>query len=368
MKSKKILLIGPFSPPITGVSICNDKIYNTFRNKTTIKKINTSNHHFSEELGSFSFKKLFTSAKHCFQLYKIFNVDIVYITIGQTFFGVIKYLPFLLISRILRKKNIIHVHGNFLSKQYAGLKGLKKKLFKYTLKLSHEGIVLSNSLKDNLRPFLSENKIHVIYNFVDNSLLELNADLLENKFNNEIRILYLSNLMTEKGIFDLLSALEILEDKKIKYKASIAGNIDLTIKEKILSKIDSLEFTDYLGVVKGERKKEVLISSNVFVFPTYYKMEGQPISLLEAMATANIVLTTNHAGIKDIFSEKNGFFIEKKSPESIVEKLILLQNNKSNSSKFAIYNHNYIKQNFTEQFFLSSLLNIFNNEAEPQKV
>jgi len=37
-------------------------------------------------------------------------------------------------------------------------------------------------------------------------------------------------------------------------------------------------------------------------------MEGQPISILEAMATGNIILTTNHAGIPDIFEMSVSLF------------------------------------------------------------
>ena len=58
-----------------------------------------------------------------------------------------------------------------------------------------------------------------------------------------------------------------------------------------------LEHTDYIGIVNGKAKKNLLEWGNVFVLPTFYKMEGQPISILEAMATKNLVVTTNHAGI-----------------------------------------------------------------------
>ena len=82
---------------------------------------------------------------------------------------------------------------------------------------------------------------------------------------------------------------------------------------------------EYLGVVHGDQKKELLEWGNVFVFPTYYTMEGQPICIFEAMATSNIILTTKHAGIPDVFKDGiNGFYIDKKSPNSIASKLIEL--------------------------------------------
>ena len=37
------------------------------------------------------------------------------------------------------------------------------------------------------------------------------------------------------------------------------------------------------GVVKGEARFELMRDADVFVFPTYYPIEGQPTVLLEAM-------------------------------------------------------------------------------------
>ena len=123
--------------------------------------------------------------------------------------------------------------------------------------------------------------------------------------------------MKEKGIIPLLKALKNLELSNIKYHAKIAGNIDEKFSKEIFKLLDALEHTDYIGIVNGEAKKNLLEWGNVFVLPTFYKMEGQPISILEAMATKNVVVTTNHAGILDIFKDKvNGFLVHKNNIKS----------------------------------------------------
>ena len=103
-----------------------------------------------------------------------------------------------------------------------------------------------------------------------------------------LRIFYLSNLMKEKGIFCLLNALKNLEKNNIIYKAKIAGNIDQKYSKEILNLFTELKNAEYIGVVNGDDKKNLLKWGNVFVLPTFYKMEGQPISILEAMATGNV--------------------------------------------------------------------------------
>lgn len=363
---KKVLIIGPLSPPITGVSICNDKIIQSIdRNSFKIDSINTANPNFNEALGKFSLDKLFKSVSSYFSMYKILFADVVYITIGQTFFGVLKYYPFLFFGKLLSKKVILHIHGNYLARQFNLLNGLKKYLFRSTLKLASDGIVLSKSLIPNLSFFMPENQINVVSNFVDEQLLDINVDFFESKKVRDLRIIFLSNLITEKGILDLLEALEILEMKNIAYEAKIAGNIDIKIKNLVLKKINNLNNTDYLGVVSGQQKKNLLLWGNQFVLPTYYKMEGQPISILEAMACGNIIITTKHAGIMDIISEENGLFIKKKSPEDIVEKLLFIRQKFTSFKNLPLKNYLYIKNSFTEKTFINSLQKIFNNETRP---
>jgi len=40
-------------------------------------------------------------------------------------------------------------------------------------------------------------------------------------------------------------------------------------------------------------------------------MEGQPISIIEAMASGNLIITTKHGGIQDICSDMNALFCKK---------------------------------------------------------
>ena len=357
----KVLLIGPLSPPINGVSVCNDKIIQKQTESFQVSYINTADEVFSEKLGSFSLKKLVSTIKQYIYLYKIIQVEIVYLTIGQTFFGTVKYLPFLLFSKILGKKRIIHIHGNYLKTEFENLKGLKKMLFKFTVKLASSGIVLSNKLKENLTPFLKNKNIHVLPNFVDDEIFSIKKSDIEKKDFKTLKILFLSNLMVEKGILDLLNSLKILQEKNIDFEAKIAGNIDKDIESLVLSKIDNLKNVSYLGVVRGVQKKEILLNANTFVFPTFYKMEGQPISLLEAMGFGNIILTTNHAGISNIVKKENGFFIKKNSPKDISEKFITLSNTLSEHKSMSLNNHKYVKEQFSEKKFLSSLKKILKN-------
>jgi glycosyltransferase involved in cell wall biosynthesis len=354
----RVLLIGPFSPPITGESLANDLVLKNLNKDSAFKidYINNTLLEFNESAGEFSFSKAWLYFKKYLFLYKIVKTQIVYITIGQTFFGVLKYAPFILTARLFNKKIVVHIHGNFLKTTYNNLKGIKKKIVKFVVSKTDKGIVLSELLLPNLKPFIEKKNIYVLPNFVEDILTEnFSINLKET---NKLKIIFLSNLMTEKGILDLLDALEKLLEKDIDFEAKIAGNIDKSIKKMVLTKIDNNNYIEYLNVVKGSTKKELLIWANVFVLPTYYHTEGQPISLLEAMATGNIILTTHHAGIPDVFSSKNGYFINKKDSSDIVEKLLDISKNLQSLLPMMAYNHKYASNTFTENRFITSLKGI----------
>ncbi len=358
MNSKiSILLIGPFPGPLSGVSIANQVVSEVLSDDSQfeVDLINTSYSRFDEEIGKFSFKKTFFYLALYLNIFKIFKHKIIYITPGQTFYGILKYGFFIILGSVFRKELIIHVHGNHLGEEYKSLNGIKKYIFYCLVSRFSKGIVLSNSLKDNLTPFIDESKIFCLPNFAQDYLYKEEKILVDD----ELRIFYLSNLMKEKGIICLLKALKNLEGSNIKYKAKIAGNIDEKFSKEILQLLNELENTKYVGVVNGEAKKNLLKWGNIFVLPTFYKMEGQPISIIEAMATKNVVVTTNHAGILDIFKDKvNGYLVKKNSIKSIQDILTYIATNKSEIEKIAIYNKEFFLENFTVNTFKKNLIKI----------
>ena len=318
--------------------------------------INRAYPEFNEAIGEFSFKKFFFYISQYFQAYKIFKTDITYVAIGLTFFGVLKDAPFVLFSKLIGKQVVIHVHGNYLKTQYALLSGFKKKLFHYILSRANKGIVSSELLKDNLTPFLREDKIYWMPYFVEKTLKDITEKDVINT--NGLNILYLSNLMEGKGIFDVFEALKILNDKQVPYKAKIVGGIDFEHEKKTFDYINTNPNIAYCKPIRGQEKIDAYLASNVFILPTYYKMEGQPIALLEAMLTGHIIITTDHAGILDICSDKNGFIVNKKDPQHIAEKLTHISNNLDNFKDMMVYNHRNAKNNYKPEDFINRLAEV----------
>jgi glycosyltransferase involved in cell wall biosynthesis len=255
----KILIIGPFPEPTTGLSLSNEVVYKGLLNRANIKvsKINMSLQNFEESVGAFSLKKAIFFLRISLKAYQVFKNDIIYITIGQSFFGVLKYVLFIYLSKMARKQIIIHLHGNTLINTYNQSRPLKKKILRSILSKTSKAIVLSESLKANFRPFIQAEKIYVLNNFVEQYLF-LKEQERQEKTYNKLKIVYLSNLMTEKGIFYFLDALEMLNQRGVNFEARCAGNIDFTLKSQILDNFEKIKNATYLGVVKENEKRELL--------------------------------------------------------------------------------------------------------------
>ena len=126
----KILIIGPFPEPITGNSIANKVAYEGLSGKPGIKasKINTSTSFFDERVGFFSIQKLLNSIRFNLQAYKIISSDVVYITPGQSFLGIVKYAILIFAAKLLNRKLVLHIHGNYLRQEYQNINSFKKSI------------------------------------------------------------------------------------------------------------------------------------------------------------------------------------------------------------------------------------------------
>ncbi|MBL7471759.1 glycosyltransferase family 4 protein [Robertkochia sediminum] len=350
---KKILIIGPLEEPITGVTVSNDLVLTILDERGICSgKINMSIKSFEGDFGTFSFKKMIHFITKWFQAFKIIYCDTIYITPGQTFSGILKYAPYIIMARILGKKVVTHIHGNILQFTYSQSNVVKKSFMKFLLGQSHRGIVLSESLKKNLEFAINESRIHCLSNFVTDDIV-FDENEIKCKDFNVPKIIFLSNLVEGKGVFVLLEALKIIESLGVEYECQLAGNIDVNHREELLRSINDLKHTRYLGVVKGRVKRELLLWGNIFVLPAL-QVEGLPISILEAMSSGCMVATTTQDSLSDLFSNEELKYIERGSVESIVD----LVKEFRWTEDSALRNNHHVNLNFTEEHFQDQLLEI----------
>jgi glycosyltransferase involved in cell wall biosynthesis len=355
---KKLAMIGQFPPPIHGLSKALQSMINSknFNAKYNVQKINITN---KEELPA-----------AFYNIFKLKN-QLTYFTIAHSKIGNLRDLMIIFLLLIKKNNIILHYHGGYYKKLYKSMNGFQKFLNRLLIGRVNKIIVLGESHRFLFDDVISQEKIFICENFAEDSIFMTENEYEEisskRKHSAKIKLLYLSNLIKTKGYKEVIDAFKKLE--KImpnKFELHIAGGFFEKDSEKILNEIvndkkfDQIFF--YHGVVDGHSKKKLLQDAEVFLLPTYYPNEGQPISVIEAMASGLLCVTTGIGGIKDVLHEENSFYVKEKSIDSIVDKLLDVQ--KEKITKVGFLNRSKAKEKFTEEMYIQRLIKILEFKDE----
>ena len=118
------------------------------------------------------------------------------------------------------------------------------------------------------------------------------------------------------------------------------------------------EYVTDLGWLQGEAKKNYLRTSDLFVFPTYF--EGQPVSVLEAMAYQCGIVATRVGGIPQMIEqEQTGLLIEPKDPEGLKSALQKLLSNPELCERLGKNARAKVQKEFSIEKSLQELIKIY---------
>ena len=117
-----------------------------------------------------------------------------------------------------------------------------------------------------------------------------------------IRIGFLSNLTDEKGFHIVESGFLALAARHPDLRFAVAGPVTGETARRRLDRMQQAigaRFT-YHGPVSGPDKQRFFAETDLFIFPTIYRLEAQPNVLYEAMAGGCVIVSTRHACIPDM--------------------------------------------------------------------
>ena len=203
--------------------------------------------------------------------------------------------------------------------------GIKEKKFDWRVYINLKNIVVQgNLLKNTLLGHSNLTNVKVLPNF--KSFTNFKAQLL-NK-DDIFRFVYVGRISKSKGINEILEAISLLKARDFNFHVTFYGPVEDTFK------LDSSN-ASYGGILDIQsNSNEVyakLSTYNVMLFPTYWKGEGFPGVLIDAFIAGLPVIATDWNMNKEIIEEGiNGFLIEPKSTEALVQKMVWVMENKSN--------------------------------------
>ena len=147
----------------------------------------------------------------------------------------------------------------------------------------------------------------------------------------KIKILTVARLVPKKGInYGLKALAKIKKDYQFGYK--IIG--DGSEREKLTKLVKRLKLTKrvkFFGQQTSGQVEKELRQANIFLLPSITApdgdMEGTPVSLMEAMASGLVVVSTQHSGIPELIEDgQNGFLVKEKNIDGLAKTLVEIFN------------------------------------------
>jgi glycosyltransferase involved in cell wall biosynthesis len=142
-----------------------------------------------------------------------------------------------------------------------------------------------------------------------------------------VQVLFIAHCTREKGIFAAMAG--VLRANQLLAARKLPMQLRLTLAGNFVSDDEKAEFNrwredpvtaqtvSHAGFVSGERKLVLLRESALFLFPTRYLGENQPVNLIEAMAFGLPIVTTRWRSLPEMLPAGYPGLVSGQDPEEI---------------------------------------------------
>jgi glycosyltransferase involved in cell wall biosynthesis len=252
------------------------------------------------------------------------------------------------------KKVVVHLHNG--SYAYAHTSGLKRWLVRHLLNRISLAIVLGPRLTSAFGGMIPSSRIVCIPNGVDDRPFASARARLSGTPRNGARrrVLFVGLMHRDKGFRDLIDAIPLVPKGEFVF----AGEWPSTAQEKLIRALlrerGVEERAQFVGVVTGDAKYDLFLSTDIFVLPSYY--EGQPVVILEALAAGLPIVCTNCGAMDSAVRDGwNGFFVSPASPDELARRLNELVEDDEARRAMGERSRRLYEENFTISHFLARI-------------
>lgn len=273
-----VLVIGVLPPPVCGMSLVTQAVLDALKSNGNPKLVRLSP---KNRMGRF------------FRVYKAFKVVVSVYTILRHALkpGMRLYMPAdsglgmyynLLIVACARLLGF-HVYLHHHSWAYISNKDVRMQLLTRLMGYKGTHVVLC---EDMLREFSWRYSPVRSFIKVSNAAFFSDPATIRKRCGKWLAIGHLSNLSMEKGLGIVIETFRKLVAKKVPTKLILAGPAVSVIESRVIEKAlhEFGDVMEYRGPVYGEDKRSFFMDIDVFLFPTIYENEAQPLVMLESLS------------------------------------------------------------------------------------
>lgn len=363
MMKQKILFIMHMPPPVHGASMVGQFIHDSdlinasfdchyvnLAVATRLEDVGKGGWHKAKDI----WKKLIEVRKAV----KAVKPDLVYITPNSAGAPFYKDFITIMMLKMMGQKIVMHFHNKGVATRQN--KPLDNWMYKHYFK-GVKLILLADALYEDVKRYVKKEDVFVCPNAIPVISMANNKS---ERTDAVPHILWLTNIMKTKGIMEYLSALKILNDKGVTFKADFVGGLTKEMSgeefDEALAAMGLKGCCAYFGPKYGDDKYGFFRQADVFVLPSY--TEAFPVSILEAMQFALPVVASNVGGVSaEVADGVNGYLLGGKQPvmqntfrpdaKEIADKLEMLLNDSVLRSNMGKAGREKFEKEFTLEVF-----------------
>lgn len=347
----KVILLAPTPPPSGGIASWTMRMLSCrLKNDWKVDVVDEKVIGDRETFGDKTQINLVMELRRTFNIWKNLNgklkdpeVSIVHSNIPAGLKSMLRELGCLIITKLNRKKFIIHYRCTIPNMVKSGIDFL---VFKLLTRYSDAVIALNTPSKQFTEQSV-KTPVYLIPNFVEQSSIKKSEDVKNNK--NLSRVLYVGGVIPEKG------CLEIVETSKYfpEIEFRLIGKVSSQVKDSII--------TDNV-VIMGEQTREVvekeMEQADIFMFPSYFLGEGFSNALVEAMGKGLPCIVTEWAANSDMIEDKGGIVVPIKNVEALIKAIEQMKDYEVRRVMSA-WNIKKVLSSYTESIVTSNYVDLY---------
>lgn len=310
--------------------------------------------------GRFDWRNVYLAVMHSGRFLRLLitkRPSIVYVPIAQNTLGFLRDSLFMMPSRWLGARLVVHLHGGGFADFYASASPLTKLVVRWSLAQVNLAIVLHEKFRNIFGDLVPPSRVAVVENGIVDEFA--NTSLIRNDSKKRLRVLFLSLLVESKGFIDLVHAaptvLRQVPDLEFIFVGDGTGYPEFERAQAWAEERGLQDCVKFVGPRWGQEKNEALLDADVLAFPTWYPYEGQPRVIIEAMAAGLPIVTTRHAAIENTLGEDGALYARMRDPEDLAAQLVALLKDPLRRTSMGRHNRLRFLEYYTVDRFATNL-------------
>jgi glycosyltransferase involved in cell wall biosynthesis len=321
----RVLLLGPLPPPMSGPETMVEALVQHLGRFQEIEftHINTQISRSLADKGKRPLVKAFKSLRHTlFFLWLLitFRPDVVHLVLtnSESFGGFLRDALVIIPGWLAGAKVVVRLNGGVC--RYMRYTGWRGRMVHTVLSRVTLVMVEGYNLTRLFDPVIPPARVVAVPNAVDQApFAAARARARATGTEGKRRIVLFVGLLCEaKGVHDILRAAPAIPDAEFVFLGEWASPEEQAAAMALIRDGGIEQYVSFPGVLSGEAKYDRFAAADVFVFPSYYFVEGHAVVTVEALAAGLPIICTDHGALTESVQDGwNGFLVPSRDPHTL---------------------------------------------------